>query len=298
MQFNLPTTKNQMYTVLNDLFYYYRVRREGYEEINLVQLDLPRLSMTYVTDATLVEKATNLLKSQHEREILTYEKEINSQILELEQKATAIEQNALSEIENLRTLYDESVKKIEYKVLNTGLHNSSILVDKTVMLEDSLNDKIAKITQNKNEQIAAIQAKITTLQNELSNSQTYFSAIHQLEIDKKVIELKDEQEKLEREIFKYNNGLEEKEQRYANTIKETKSSLYLRFLDISSGEFTKDQLIDMGYYTDVIKCVRGYYDTLSPADAYRDMHAEGKLAIYLDDYYQNVLYAYKLASGL
>ncbi len=298
MQFNLPTTKTEMYNILNDLFYYYRVRREGYEEINLVELNLPRLSQTQLSEAKIIEKATNLLKSKHEREILTYEKNLSSQILELEKKATLIEENAHYEQEDLITLYDVSVKKVEQKILQAGLFNSSILVDKTVILEENLNDKISKITQNKNEQLATINAKITTLSSELANSRSFFASIHQMEIDEKVIELKDEYAKLQRETFKYNNSLEEKEQRYSNTIKETKSSLYLRFLDISSGEYTKDQLIEMGYYADVIRCVRGYYDTLSYADAYRDINAEGKLAIYLDDYYQNVLYAYKLSAGL
>lgn len=297
MEFNVPTTKSDMYVVLNDLFYYYRLRREGYEELNLIELELPRLEIEQMNQEKFVEKATNLLKSQHEREILTSENNIKTQILELEKKQTAIESNALDEIEKVRELYNESVQKVEKQIVKAGLINSSIIVDKTVVLEDSLNDKIAKITQNKNSQIASINAKITALTSELNNVEAYFEEVHQLEIDKKVIELKDEYAKLTADAFKYNNSLEEKEQRYSNTIKETKASLYLRFLDIRSGEFTKDQLVEMGYYADVIRCVRGYYDTLPADEAYRDMNAEGKLAIYLDDFYQHVMYAYKSAAG-
>ncbi len=298
MEFNLPTTKEEMYNILNDLFYYYRVRREGYEEVNLVELELPRLPVQEISEEEFIEKATNLLKSQHEREILTYEKDLNSQILELEQKAILLEQNADTEIEKVRVLYAESIKKVENQVVKAGLYNSSIIVDKTVVLEDSLNDKIARIIQEKNDQLASINAKKSALLDQVANEKSFFEVIHQMEIDKKIIELKDEFEKLVRETFKYNNGLEEKEQRYRNTIKETQASLYLRFLDISSGEFTKDQLVEMGYYTDVIRCVRGYYDTLPVEDAYRDMFAEDKLAIYLEDYYQNVMYIYKLHAGL
>ena len=297
MEFNLPTTKEEMYVILNDLFYYYRLRREGYEELNLIELELPRLEIEQMNQEKFVEKATNLLKSQHEREILTSENNIKSQILELEKKQTAIELNALDEIEKLRALYAESVKKVENQIVKAGLVNSSIIVDKTVVLEDSLNEKIAKVNQSKNSQIASINAKITSLTSELNNVDAYFEEIHQLEIDKKVIELKDEYAKMSADAFKYNNTLEEKEQRYSNTIKETKASLYLRFLDIKSGEFTKDQLIEMGYYTDVIRCVRGYYDTLPADEAYRDMNAEGNLAIYLEDFYQHVMYAYRSAAG-
>ncbi len=298
MEFNLPTTKTQMYTILNDLFYYYRVRREGYEEINLEELQLERLSMPVITEAEFVQKATNLLKSQHNREILDYQKNINSQIIELDEKSKQIRQNAIDEADIAKSLYNESIKNIRDQVVKAGLFNSSIIVDKSAMLEDSLNDKLTQITKYKNEELSSISARKMALLDELDNSEAYFADIHQKEIEKKVIELKDEYEKRKTDVFKYNNGLDEKEQRYSNSIKETQSSLYLRFLDISSGEFTKDQLIEMGYYTDVIRCVRGYYDTLPAADAYRDMHAEGKLAIYLDDYYQNVMYAYKLSAGI
>ena len=87
-------------------------------------------------------------------------------------------------------------------------------------------------------------------------------------------------------------------QRYDNSIKETKCSLKLRFLDISSGEFTHDQLVKMGYYEDVIRCVCGYYDTLSAGDAYFDISSERKLAIYLDEYYTEIVYTYKLRAGI
>ena len=72
----------------------------------------------------------------------------------------------------------------------------------------------------------------------------------------------------------------------------------IRYLDVSAGEFTKDQLVDMGYYEDVIRCVCGYYDTLQPSVAYRDILDEGKLAIYLDDYYESIIYLYKSAAGM
>ena len=72
----------------------------------------------------------------------------------------------------------------------------------------------------------------------------------------------------------------------------------LRFLDISSGEFTHDQLVEMGYYEDVIKCVCGYYDTLSASNAYYDITSEKKLAIYLDEYYSEIIYTYKLRAGI
>ena len=64
-------------------------------------------------------------------------------------------------------------------------------------------------------------------------------------------------------------------------------------MEIKNVEFTKEQLYDMGYYQDVIDCVCGYYDTLGAAAAFTDISKEGKLVLYLEDYYQNVIYMYK-----
>jgi len=69
-------------------------------------------------------------------------------------------------------------------------------------------------------------------------------------------------------------------------------------LEIAEVSFSKDQLVNMGYYEDVILCVGAYYDTLSSANAYQDFKNEDKLVMYLDDYYQNMLYLYKTRAGL
>ena len=104
--------------------------------------------------------------------------------------------------------------------------------------------------------------------------------------------------KTEREVFKYNNGILEKETRYRNTIKQAEATLKLQFLEISMGEYTKDQLVDMGYYQDVIDCVTSYYDKFSAAEAFQKITDEKKLAVYLDDMYAEVIYAYRSKAGL
>ncbi len=294
MEFNLPTTKSQMYVILNDLFYYYRIRREGYEEVNLQELELERLTITQKTDEQLLAEATLLLKSKHEREKKEYEVNLNSSILECEQKLILLEQNYQQAIEKVELAYAESAQKFASKQYNAGLLNSTFIATQSAIFEENKNAKIVALTQEKNNQTASLTAKLAALNSELEEKEEHFSQIHQFEIEAKVGELMSQREQERISVFKYNNGLDEKEQRYSNSIKESKSSLWLRYLDISSGEFTKDQLTDMGYYRDVIRCVCGYYDTLEPLTAYQDMTAEKELAIYLDDYYQNIVYTYRM----
>ena len=298
MEFNLPTTKEQMHQILVELFDHYRVRKEGFEETTLEELSLERLNVTFDNNQELTNKARELLKADQEREIQKYNAEINAKILGLRQKIALIEDNHTKEMANVSILYEESIKKVQNQAVKSGLVVSSVMVDKTALLEDSKNQKIADLTQAKNFQVASITAEIEQLNAMLEESEEIFYVIHQKELDKKYIELCDEREKTRIEIFKYNNSLEEKEQRHANSIKEAKSSLHLRFLEIKAAEYTKDQLVEMGYFKDVIACVSAYYDTLEPLTAYQSFLADKELMTYLDFYYEQVALYYKLRAGL
>lgn len=298
MDFILPTTKQEMYQVLAEIFNHYRVRKEGYEDVSLQDLSLERLEVAEITDQELRNKAEKLLEAEHQREIKKYQTELQAKVISLQEKIALLEQNNVEEISNVANLYSESIAKVQNQAIKSGLLNSSIIVDKTALLEDSKNKKIAGLIQEKNDKVASLTAEIQELNTKLSNSTEYFNEIHQKEIEKKYIELCDDREKMLIEIFKYNNSLEEKEQRYANSIKETKSSLYLRFLDVKSGEYTKDQLVEIGYFKDVIDCVSAYFDTLEPFDAYQSFLAEKELIMYLDFYYEQVALVYKYRAGI
>ena len=139
-----------------------------------------------------------------------------------------------------------------------------------------------------------LKAQKEMLGTKLYNAGNYFNEIHQKEIEEKVLELKLAQKESDEKVFKYNNSIEEKTQRYQNQIIRNNAELKLQFMEIRSGDYTKTELIDMGYYTDVLKCVDGYYQTLSPSDAYLEICRESKLMIYLDEYYEQLVYVYSL----
>ena len=68
MQFIIPTTKNEMYEVLQEIFYYYRIRRESWGGVDLKELKLPRLTFEGLTDLELRQKAVTLVTPGVERE--------------------------------------------------------------------------------------------------------------------------------------------------------------------------------------------------------------------------------------
>ena len=68
-------------------------------------------------------------------------------------------------------------------------------------------------------------------------------------------------------------------------------------MEIKSNYFTVEQLFEMGYYNDVMDCISAYYDLLDANEAYQDIVNESRLVFYLDDYYQDVVYMYKMRAS-
>ena len=298
MEFNTPTTLAELYKTLSEIYYYYRVRREGYEDAEMEELVLDKMEYSVPTEEEFKEKAQTLLSAQFEREELEYINSLDATLKGLESKLTSLNDSVNTRIRDINELYEQSIEKVESRAVKSGLINSSIVADKTAALEKAKNEQIALILEKRDEDVATLIAQTEELQTKIDGADEYFKALREKELDKKILELKDESEKTEREVFKYNNGILEKETRYRNTIKQAEATLKLQFLEISMGEYTKDQLVDMGYYQDVIDCVTSYYDNFSAAEAFQKITDEKKLAVYLDDMYAEVIYAYRSKAGL
>lgn len=298
MEFATPTTKAQMYAILEELFYRYRVKKESFQEEQLSSLVLKRLEPVTYTYSALRELATKLVAPEQQREIDARKSEIQKNITELTNKISVLEENTANQIATVENYYEQSLKKVEEQAFKNGLVSSGIVIDKITALEEAKNDKIIALNIKKDQELSQLNAQLASQNELLENAETYFYTAHQLDVDKKYEEIKSEKEKELIEVFKYNNTLDEKEQRYENSLIQYNANLHLKYMSINATEFSKDQLIEMGYYADVVRCVCGYYNTLSAGVAYNDFSNETKLPIYLDDYYSNILYMYQSKAGL
>ena len=57
MTFTNPTTADEMYATLQQIFYFYRIKKEPYSGVTLVPLEIDRLTFTPLTDEQLLAKA-------------------------------------------------------------------------------------------------------------------------------------------------------------------------------------------------------------------------------------------------
>ncbi len=298
MDFNIPTNKTAMYSVLKQLFSYYRIKRDPLEETTLLPLDLDRLSYSIPTTSQLNTKAGKLVEPINQKEIMERTEKIKDQIDLCNAEIEAVNNNFEANINEIENSYEESYAKFQQTAIKNGLINTSAYLDKLAKIEESKLKKITSLTEAKNQRITELQSKLTVLTTKLEEVSSYFSALHLARKTAKATELLDASEQIYRDVTKYNTGLDEKEQRYKNTLAQANANLKLKYMEITLGEYSKDELVDMGYYDDVVKCVTGYYDTLSALSAYNDILKETKLTIYLDDYYQNIIYMYGSRAGV
>ena len=297
MTFDTPTTKAEMYEILQDIFYYYRIQREGNSQIDLEDLELTRLSYTPMTDTERGNRAQTNLRAAQAEKVLNYKKKISDEIYELGVKVTTYGTQKTAAENAARASYATATQELEREAVKRGIAQSSAVIDRIAELQTALTSELTAIAADYNEKIAVAQAKISRLQTDLTGADTYYSDVFGYEVLAEKAKIKDEEDKLQREIFKYNNGLDEKEQRAANSLATTRRSLELKHMTITATYFSKDQLVEMGYYTDAINCVCAYFDTLAASTAYQQIAHDTKVAIYLDDYYSNVVYMYKVLAG-
>ncbi len=293
MEFTNPTTKQEMYDTLRELYMYYRVRRDIYEEPELVELNLEPLSFLPLSQGELEEKARNLLLGAQAKEIQEKRNTLFNRKSSLQSKLENVEKNILEFTATTEETYAKSKKELKAKGLKNGLGDSNLILKELLQLEENKNTKILNYATKCLEDKSEILAEIEVVENELMNVEDSLYEIHQGQIQSKIVELNDEQQKIEREVFKYNNEVSEKLQKAQNTNVKTTASLKMKYLEIKAQPVSHDELVELGYYKKVVDCATAYYNTLPPSYAYNDIKNEVALSIYLDEFYEYITYAYK-----
>ena len=294
MNYTTPTTKAEMYEALNEIYYFYRIKLVEYEDIELEPLDLTRMAFTPLTDAQLLTKAETLLAAEQGLRLMKYVDGITDKLAEIEEQKIA-EQKAFEDLVNkAKVAYYSAKEAIDKQAVKNGVIASGVYADKLAELEKEKGEKIALLTAEHTAKLERLNEKADRYETLISGAEDKFEDICEAEIQAKFLELKDEQEKTIRQVFEYNNELDEKEQRYVNSIDKINASLRMRHIEIRLNGITKDELVERGYYNDVINCINAYYSRLTPIAAFTDIRSEARLTVYLDDYYTNVLYYYKV----
>ena len=293
MNWPTPTTKEQLEQTLQDIFYYYRIKKDEWEDLSLLPLELNRLEWTPLTDEQLFLKAQQEVLAQNNKEEHDALDNIEKQVLACQKEVLELENDKNSAISKINDGYDASVEKVNIEVANRGLVNSTVALDKISQLEVEKQTAIANITYSYDSKIASVNSKKNTLIESIEETKQFYAKLLQERANAKKLVLQEEQDKIERDVLQYNNGQDEKEQKYQNSLIRQKASLKIKYLEIHSNFFSKDELISMGYYKAVINCVCAYYNTLEPVQAYRQIVEDSVSMRYLEEYYNTCVILYQ-----
>ena len=297
MQFTNPTTKDQMFSTLQDIFYYYRIRREAWEDVELQPLKLNKLEFSRSSEEEILERAeklvcaeVNLKKHQSVQQLVLAKSELTCKTVNLAQQIQEIENSII-------TLYDKQVEELKEQLSRLGTINSTIESSEINKIRSKQNAEITRARQEHGEKVMQLQSEIQSLENKIAETEEFYQNLLVQEIERKALELTAEENKRMEEVEKYNNSIDEKELKHANDILVKQANLELKYRELSQEFFSKDQLIEMGYYKDVMQCICAYYNTLEPIKAYQDFMTETRVVIYLEDYYTDILYMYRAKAG-
>ncbi len=297
MEFQTPTSREEMYEILHEIFYHYRFRPIVYEPKELDKIELPRMEYQTPTEEQFVENATKRLSGKHLREISEKEKELDKEILEKQIQYDKIDLNTESLMAKIRALYEENAKRVQNETVKRGVGYSDIILEKISNVYLERDEKILSLLTSASQEKTALESQINALKAQKNGLNEFFAPVHAKEIEQMVIELKENEQKVSREVFEYNNELFRKEQTYANSLISQNAHLELSYIEIRSKGYSKDELIEMGYYNAVMKCVNDYYGTLNAVTAYNEFSQDTKVIVYLEDYYEEMLYLYKIRAN-
>jgi len=288
MQFETPTTKAEMYATLKEIYTAYRLQSPVYKEETLIDMTIPTLTVPNKTQAECDAEATLNLSAEHTREIERVKSELEDKILALDLAAEKFNQEKVEKINNIQLEYEKKLEAVNNQSLEKGVSVSSIFIAERNKIAKEQAEKIVEQEKYYDFRASQLQAEKEVLTTRLSSVEEYFSPIHQKEIDALSAKLYKEYQEKKLDVEKHNNSVYEKNVKYKNVIIQNRASFELKFMEVRR-EYTTSELIDMGYYEDVLRCVFGYYDTLSVDDAYEDVIYEQDLMYYLDTYYEGVI---------
>ena len=200
-----------------------------------------RMTYSGPNDSEIAELADSAANEYYQKGLDSLEESIKSDKKALEDKKVLYSQDKDNKLSNLNDSYLASKEKIENDAIKRGLGRSSIVGERLENLELKKMENESAVNNDYNDKITDLDIKINDLENQRD------SAIKELDLKTAVVlsdklkELKNEKQKKEQEILKYNNSVQEKENSY-NAVRNKTLNKYLEeYEDIALGKVNDEE---------------------------------------------------------
>lgn len=294
MDFELPTTKEELKTVLAELFDYYHHYKGEYEGQPLEVLELDKLTFTEKSESAWRTELSALLDKREAAEsaekCAPHRAEYEKYLALYEADDTKKQEDLLSAEEE----YEKKLARLRAEAAERNIGQSSAYLNLLAALESEYEEKRDKIGRESAARKAEYARAMALAEFNVEETQNCVAKKYEAELETAVAEALREQREYVDAALKYNNTVEEKLVKSRNDKAKAESALKLQYLEITARGVTDEELLELGYYTDVIRAVDGYYYTVPAAAAYDDFVADPDMPIYLGSFYNEILYKYQL----
>ena len=300
MAYATPTTKTEMYDILNEIYIDYRVRKEPFEALELENIVLNKLTYSPKSYETKKTEAEVYVQPWYDDTYESMQKEISRNKLALTSQKENVLENKTKQIAQIKLHYEDLQTQLEEKALHYGYNSSELLINEINELKSQLAQELARIEEEYAYKINKIDEEIAELKVEENQLNTRLSNLFNNRVSARMLEIQEAEKQLEMSIIKYNNDIEEKMQKSRNSNLNANANLRIKHIEIQAKGYTKEELIQRGYYTHMIDCVTAFYTSSyfsSPYNAYVDLLNEVQLIVYIDEFYSDVLELFRVRAG-
>ncbi len=245
------------------------------------QLKLEKIEYDAPTD----DEIYNLAKSYIDQKYTVLQ---DDQKKKAEDKKTSLSQ----QIEKARKNYQETEKRldetyktsqneIEDQAIKRGIGRSSIVLNELTDLENAKNAKKSENEKELSDSVKNLTSQIDNLSEELNSSLKNLDMQKAYELSERIESLKDERDKKNLEVLKYNNDVIEKEKNYEKSLAKT----------------AKQEVEDIEFSTakQKLNAVLEYYFAFEdPKDALKEFEKDEDMRKLLGEHYAYVYNALKV----
>ncbi len=245
------------------------------------QLKLEKIEYDAPTD----DEIYNLAKSYIDQKYTTLQddqkKKVEDKKSSLSQQIEKAQKNYQEAEKRLDETYKTSQNEIENQAIKRGIGRSSIVLNELTDLENAKNARKSENEKELSDSVKDLSFQIDKLTEELNSSLKNLDMQKAYELSERIESLKDERDKKNLEVLKFNNDVVEKEKNYEKSLAKT----------------TKQEIQDIEFSTakQKLNAVLEYYFAFEdPKDALKEFEKDEDMRKLLGEHYSYVYNALKV----
>lgn len=297
MAYATPTTKAEMYEILNEIYIDYRIRKEPFEALELENIVLDKLTFSPKSYDTKKTEAQVYVQPWYDDTYESMQKEISRNKYGLIKQKESVLENKNIQVAQVKLHYKDLQTELEEKALHYGYNSSELLINEINELKSQLAKELERIEEEYTDKINKIDEEISEITVQESQLNARLTNLFNHRVSARMLEIQEAEKQLEMSIIKYNNDIEEKMQKSRNSNLNANANLRIKHIEIQAKGYTKEELIQRGYYTQMLDCVSAFYSSdyfETPYLAYIDLLDEVQLIVYLDEFYSDLLELFRV----